>query len=143
MFENMKLKKGNSHDKVKCVRYASDRIYIELVDEKETNRNPLFSYYGMGQKTTYYTAMVSDDTLPERLREAGVEVWGYIPDNSGLIMEILLYYVVPLILFWVLLSFLFKKMSKGGGPLSVGKSNAKVYVQKETGITFKDVAGED
>lgn len=136
-------KEGEANTKVKCVRYASDRIYIELVDEKETNRNPLFSYYGMGQKTTYYTAMVSDDTLPERLREAGVEVWGYIPDNSGLIMEILLYYVVPLILFWVLLSFLFKKMSKGGGPLSVGKSNAKVYVQKETGITFKDVAGED
>lgn len=137
------IKEGEANTKVKCVRYASDRIYIELVDEKETNRNPLFSYYGMGQKTTYYTAMVSDDTLPERLREAGVEVWGYIPDNSGLIMEILLYYVVPLILFWVLLSFLFKKMSKGGGPLSVGKSNAKVYVQKETGITFKDVAGED
>lgn len=136
-------KEGEANTKVKCVRYASDRIYIELVDQKETNRNPLFSYYGMGQKTTYYTAMVSDDTLPERLREAGVEVWGYIPDNSGLIMEILLYYVVPLILFWVLLSFLFKKMSKGGGPLSVGKSNAKVYVQKETGITFKDVAGED
>lgn len=136
-------KEGEANTKVKCVRYASDRIYIELVDEKETNKNPLFSYYGMGQKTTYYTAMVSDDTLPERLREAGVEVWGYIPDNSGLIMEILLYYVVPLILFWVLLSFLFKKMSKGGGPLSVGKSNAKVYVQKETGITFKDVAGED
>lgn len=136
-------KEGEANTKVKCVRYASDRIYIELVDEKETNRNPLFSYYGMGQKTTYYTAMVSDDTLPEKLREAGVEVWGYIPDNSGLIMEILLYYVVPLILFWVLLSFLFKKMSKGGGPLSVGKSNAKVYVQKETGITFKDVAGED
>lgn len=136
-------KEGEANTKVKCVRYASDRIYIELVDEKETNRNPLFSYYGMGRKTTYYTAMVSDDTLPERLREAGVEVWGYIPDNSGLIMEILLYYVVPLILFWVLLSFLFKKMSKGGGPLSVGKSNAKVYVQKETGITFKDVAGED
>ena len=136
-------KEGEANTKVKCVRYASDRIYIELVDEKETNRNPLFSYYGMGQKTTYYTAMVSDDTLPERLREAGVEVWGYIPDNSGLIMEILLYYVVPLSLFWVLLSFLFKKMSKGGGPLSVGKSNAKVYVQKETGITFKDVAGED
>ena len=136
-------KEGEANTKVKCVRYASDRIYIELVDEKEANRNPLFSYYGMGQKTTYYTAMVSDDTLPERLREAGVEVWGYIPDNSGLIMQILLYYVLPLIIFWVLLSFLFKKMSKGGGPLSVGKSNAKVYVQKETGITFKDVAGED
>lgn len=44
---------------------------------------------------------------------------------------------------WVLLSFLFRKMSKGGGPMGVGKSNAKVYVQRETGITFQDVAGED
>ena len=45
-------KEGEANTKVKCVRYASDRIYIELVDEKETNRNPLYSYYGMGQKNT-------------------------------------------------------------------------------------------
>ena len=134
---------GKPNTKVKCVRYASDRIYIELTNDSSNKNNTMFPYYGMGQKTTYYTALVEDDTLPERLREAGVEVWGYIPDNSGFIMEILLYYVVPLLLFWVLLSFLFKKMSKGGGPMNVGKSNAKVYVQKETGITFKDVAGED
>lgn len=127
---------------VKSVKYGADRIDIEMVDEEENQTNPLF-YYGMGNRTTYYTAMVEDDTLPERLREAGVEVWGYIPDSSGFIMEIILYYVLPLVLFWVLLSFLFRKMSKGGGPMSVGKSNAKVYVQKETGITFKDVAGED
>ncbi|MGN1147850.1 MAG: ATP-dependent zinc metalloprotease FtsH, partial [Lachnospiraceae bacterium] len=128
--------------KVESVKYGSDRINIELVDEDNTLKNPLF-YYGTGPKTTYYTALVEDDTLPERLREAGVTVWGYIPDSSGFIMEILLYYVVPLVLFWILLSFLFRKMNKGGGPMGVGKSNAKVYVQKETGITFKDVAGED
>lgn len=132
---------GQPNTKVKTVKYGSDRIYIELVEEKNTNLNPFL--YTMGVKTTYYTALVEDDSLPERLREAGVEVWAYIPDNSGFIMEILLYYVLPLVLFWVLLSFLFRKMSKGGGPMGVGKSNAKVYVQKETGITFKDVAGED
>ncbi len=134
---------GQPNAKIKCVKYGSDHINIELVNEQSEQKNPLFYYYGMGNRTTYYTAMVEDDTLPERLREAGIEVWGYIPDNSGFIMEILLYYVLPLVLFWVLLSFLFRKMNKGGGPMGVGKSNAKVYVQKETGITFKDVAGED
>ncbi|MDE6128805.1 MAG: ATP-dependent metallopeptidase FtsH/Yme1/Tma family protein, partial [Lachnospiraceae bacterium] len=129
--------------KVKAVRYSSSRIDIEMVDENTSQNNPFWAAYGMGSRTTYYTALVSDDALPEKLRDAGVEVWGYIPDNSGFIMEILLYYVLPLVLFWVLLSFLFKKMNKGGGPMGVGKSNAKVYVQKETGITFKDVAGED
>ncbi|HKM33349.1 MAG TPA: ATP-dependent zinc metalloprotease FtsH [Lachnospiraceae bacterium] len=134
---------GQPNTKVKSVKYSSDSINIELVNEETTQKNPLMYYYGVGTSTTYYTAMVEDDTLPERLREAGVEVWGYIPDNSGFIVEILLYYVLPLVLFWILLSFLFRKMNKGGGPMGVGKSNAKVYVQKETGITFKDVAGED
>lgn len=134
---------GQPNTKVKSVKYSADAINIELVNEETTQKNPLMYYYSTGTRTTYYTAMVEDDTLPERLREAGVEVWGYIPDNSGFIVEILLYYVLPLVLFWVLLSFLFRKMNKGGGPMGVGKSNAKVYVQKETGITFKDVAGED
>ena len=136
-------REGQPNAKVKSVKYASDRIYIELTDEEEKPKNPLLVYYGMGTpKTTYYTALISDDSLPERLREAGVEVWGHIPDSSGFIIEILLYYILPLILCWVLLSFLFRKMGKGGA-MGVGKSNAKVYVQKETGITFKDVAGED
>ena len=131
------------NSKVKSVKYGSDRIDIEMVDEESTQKNPLFAY-SIGNRTTYYTALVGDDTLPEQLREAGVVVWGYIPDNSGFIMEIILYYVLPLALLWVLFSFLFRRMNKGGGgPMGVGKSNAKVYVQKETGITFKDVAGED
>ena len=134
---------GQPNSVVESVQFGSDRIAIQMVESEEQKTNPLAYYYGMGTRSTYYTALVEDDTLPERLREMGVEVWGYIPDSSGFIMEILLYYILPLVAFWVLLSFLFKKMGKGGGPMGVGKSNAKVYVQKETGITFKDVAGED
>ena len=66
-----------------------------------------------------------------------------IPDNSSFLLTMILYYVLPIALMWVLLSFLFKRMGGSGGPMGVGKSNAKVYVQKETGVTFKDVAGED
>ena len=133
---------GQPNSVVESVQFGSDRIYIKYV-EKEEAKNPLAYYYGMGNNTSYYTAIVGDDTLTERLRQMGVEVWGYVPDNSGFLMELLLYYILPLVAFWVLLSFLFRKMGKGGGPMGVGKSNAKVYVQKATGITFKDVAGED
>ena len=58
-------------------------------------------------------------------------------------MEILVTVVLPVVLIWVVAGFLFRKMGGSGGPMGVGKSNAKVYVQKETGVTFKDVAGED
>ena len=93
---------------------------------------------------TYYTGRAEDDdTLTKRLLEHDVEVTKKIPDNSGMLFSILLTYVLPLVLVWVLLSFLFRRMGGSGGPMGVGKSNAKVYVQKETGITFKDVAGED
>ena len=134
---------GQPNAKVKTVEYGSDRMTIELVGETTEEVNPLYMLYSANNKNYRYTALVEDDTLPERLRALGVEVWGYVPDNSGFIMDIILLYVLPLLLCWILLSFLFKKMSKGGGPMGVGKSNAKVYVQKETGITFKDVAGED
>ena len=65
-----------------------------------------------------------------------------VADSSSLIITVLLYYILPVLLMWGLLSLVFRKMGKGG-PMGVGKSNAKVYVQKETGITFQDVAGED
>ena len=91
----------------------------------------------------YYTGVMKDDNLAAFLREHDVSFKEEIPDNSGFLLSILLTYVLPIVLVWVLLSFLFRKMSGGGGPMGVGKSNAKVYVQKETGITFKDVAGQD
>jgi len=94
---------------------------------------------------TYCTGVIEDkDTLATRLLEAGVEVSGEIPDNSSWLISIILTYILPVLLFFVLISFLSKKMGGSGGMMGgVGKSNAKVYVQKETGVTFKDVAGED
>lgn len=131
-------------DKVASVIIDSDRIYIEPKIEENT-QNPLTYLYAMSPSVTYYTGKIEDnDTLTNRLLEyEDVEVKGKVADSSGAILGFLLSYVFPFLLMWVLLSFLFRKVSKGGGPMGVGKSNAKVYVQKETGITFKDVAGED
>ncbi len=103
---------------------------------------------GMAQAQTpitYYTGKVEDDdTLTARLLEYGVDVSGDVPDSSSMILSLILTYVLPIILFWGLLSLLFRRMNKGGGLMGgFNKSNAKEYVQKDTGITFKDVAGED
>lgn len=129
--------------KVEAVEIGSDRVLITPKTEENENSLSLF-FYGGASPITYYTGKIEDDdTLTARLLEYNVPVKGQVADSSGIIISFLLTYVVPILLMWVLLSFLFRKMSKGGGPMGVGKSNAKVYVQKETGITFKDVAGED
>ncbi len=129
--------------KVESVEIGTDRVLITPVTEDKKQSIAMFLYGGM-QTMTYYTGKIEeDDTLTQRLLEHDVPVKGQVADSSGMIISFLLTYVVPILLMWVLLSFLFRKMSKGGGPMGVGKSNAKVYVQKETGITFKDVAGED
>ncbi|MBQ5952391.1 MAG: ATP-dependent metallopeptidase FtsH/Yme1/Tma family protein, partial [Lachnospiraceae bacterium] len=88
----------------------------------------------------YYTGYLDDDQLIERLDAAGVRYQGKIPDTNSTILELLLMYVLPIALMLIGLNFL---MKRSGGPLSVGKSNAKMYVQQETGVTFADVAGED
>ena len=130
--------------KVESVYITSDRIQIYPVEEKkEENQNPFMMMYSVPSMTYYTGRAESDDALSERLLAAGVEINPEIPDNSGLLMSILLTYVLPVVLVWVLLSFAFRKMGSGGGMMGVGKSNAKVYVQKETGVTFKDVAGEE
>ena len=93
----------------------------------------------------YYTGIAEDaDKLAERLSDAGVEFSREIPDNSGWFWSLLLTYGLPVLVLCIGLNFVFKRMSGSGGPMGIGKSNAKLYdVQKETGITFKDVAGED
>ena len=131
---------------VQSVQISTDVIYIKKVESKEegTKKNPFLNLFGETEDSVLYTAKIEDDnTLTQRLLEAGnVEIDGEIQDNSGWLLSIILTYVVPVLFFWILLSFLFRKMSKGG-PFSVGKSTAKVHIQHETGITFKDVAGED
>lgn len=130
-------------EKIDSVIVGTDRIYIEAKAEKSI-QSPIMYLYGMNPVASYYTGKIEDDdTLTARLLEHGVEVKGQVADSTSTIISFLLSYVFPFILMWGLLSLLFRRMSKGGGPMGVGKSNAKVYVQRETGITFKDVAGED
>lgn len=97
-----------------------------------------------GIEMTYYTGVVKDDKLTERLDEAGVKFWSEIPDTaSAVFWNIILTVILPFGLIFICMNYLMKKMSKGGGMMGIGKSNAKMYVQKETGVTFKDVAGQD
>ena len=120
------------------VTWDDDTIYLKL---QQTNQKTLFSAM---PEVTYYTGKAqSDDALTAYLKEYKVASYGKdVPDSSGLILTMILTYVLPIVVMWLLLSLLFRRMG-GGGQMGVGKSNAKVYVQKETGITFKDVAGED
>ena len=129
--------------KIEAVVVGTDRLYIQSQADQE-NTSPLLYLYGINPTTSYYTGKIEDDdTLTARLLEHGVEVKGQVADGTSAVISFLLSYVFPFIIMWVFLVFIFRKMSKGGGPMGVGKSNAKVYVQRETGITFKDVAGED
>ncbi|MCM1090018.1 MAG: ATP-dependent zinc metalloprotease FtsH [Muribaculum sp.] len=99
-------------------------------------------YGGELHGETYTTRMMEDmTTLTARLEEKGITAQRVVSDSRWI--DILLTIVLPLVLIWVLMGLMFRKMSGSGGPFGVGKSNAKVYVQKETGVTFKDVAGED
>lgn len=132
------------NDEVSEVVIGSDRITIVPKEEEGSGGNNPF----LPQTTNYlYTGKVEEDeTLTARLLENEVKVSGEIPDNSGEVWYFILTTVLPIGLMVVLTVVLFRKMSKSGGMggiMGVGKSNAKVYVQKETGITFKDVAGED
>ncbi|WP_081674044.1 ATP-dependent zinc metalloprotease FtsH [Butyrivibrio sp. VCD2006] len=128
--------------KVESVVIESDRInIIPKVSSDELKFNP---FSGSTTVLTYYTGKAEDDsTLTKRLLDAGIPVSSEVPDSSSAIISFAVYYVLPILLMWLILSFVFRRMSKGGGPLGIGKNNAKVYMQRETGVTFKDVAGED
>ena len=92
----------------------------------------------------YFAGRVDDETLPQRLLDAKVKFSQEIPDTaSSLIFELLVTLVFPLLMFGILINFVMRRMSKGSGMMGIGKSNAKVYVEKETGVTFQDVAGQD
>lgn len=92
----------------------------------------------------YYTVPMNDPKLEEKLDKAGVTRYEQAEvDASAGILLILLEWILPIALLFFLFNFMMRRMGGGGGIMGVGKSNAKVYVQKETGITFKDVAGED
>ena len=118
--------------KVEEVEIQSDKLVITL--EKES---------GELVAKQYETGIVEDEGLSDRLYEAGVKYGHKIPDTTSAVIWNLVGTFLPIILMVVLFVWMTSKMSKGGGIMGVGKSNAKMYVEKQTGITFKDVAGQD
>ena len=140
-------------DKVAAVEVNKESgvVTVQLKQEAATTPAPgsYVSFYGITQKVTqsqtiYYTMLMEDlDTLTARLQEHDVQGNRVTSNTSNFLMEILVTVVLPVVLIWIVAGFLFRRMGGSGGPMGVGKSNAKVYVQKETGVTFKDVAGED
>lgn len=127
------LDKGN----VKSVEFDSYEIDYKLVDDGHKDYD-----------ITYYTGRVADDELVPTLKKAktsegkSIEIKAAIPDNTSTWIFNILSFIVPLILLWVLLAFVSKKMGGSMG-MGAGKSTAKVYVEKSTGVNFKDVAGQD
>lgn len=144
--------------KVESVTLSSTRIYITMkeAETQDSSQNgSVNDLIGRIEEQTqqntqrerepdYYTGIVQDDTLARRLEEAGVEFKAEVPDTAGsLIFEIVVTVILPIVLLVILFNFLMRKMTKGGGMMGIGKSNAKMYMEKETGVTFQDVAGQD
>ena len=95
-------------------------------------------------KVTYYTGIIEDESLTERLNDAKVKYSSKIPDTaSAIFWNFIFTFVLPFGVIFILMNMFMKRMSKGGGMMGIGKSNAKMYVEKETGVTFRDVAGQD
>ena len=155
---------------VQEVSLNSDRIYITLTDEarreelEETGRtgNPgnvlsqlqdqmqgqMQSGGGTEEESErspdYYTGYVNDYTLTDKLEKAGVKFGSKPGDTMAqTLLELFLTVILPIGLMALMLVWLMRKMTKGGGMMGIGKSNAKMYMEKETGVTFQDVAGED
>ncbi|WP_461813043.1 ATP-dependent zinc metalloprotease FtsH [Faecalimonas sp.] len=127
--------------KVQKVKVYSDKIEI-TPKKRDGSKDTEFMFPGMAPK--YYTGVMKDDTLSDRLYKAKVEYRRDIPDSgSEIFWNIMLTLVLPTLLLFGVFSFFMRKMSKGGGMMGIGKSNAKMYVEKQTGVTFKDVAGQD
>lgn len=119
---------------VKSVQLAQDKIEIEPV----TQENQLYPI-------TYYTGYVGDEKLEERLLAANVPHKADVVNTRTTLVDIIVAWVLPFVAIYVVMWFLFRMISKSGGGMmgGVGKSNAKVYVEKQTGVTFKDVAGQE
>ena len=118
--------------KVEKVVIQSDKIVITEKKEK-----------GQIIANEYYTGVVKDDSLSDKLYKAGVKYEQEIPDTtSAIILETIMTFL-PIAFLVGMIVWMTRRMSHGGGMMGIGKSNAKMYVEKSTGVTFKDVAGQD
>ena len=119
-------------DKVQNVKIYNDKITFEPAEQSEGNVN----------EQSYYVIRTDDYQIVDRLSEAGV-TFEEIDEGSNAIVTTILYYVVMIFAFYLLMMLIMRGASKNGGIMGVGKSNAKMYVQKDTGVTFADVAGQE
>ena len=141
-----------NHHKVKDVDYGT---FLTMVDKKEVskvelNGDTIYFTDKSAEPNYYETTTFEDPDLVNRLEEAGCEFGRIAQEEMNPLVSFLLVWVLPIVIFWVLGQFLAKRLRKkmGGGTagnpfMQFGKSNAKVYVESTTGITFNDVAGED
>ena len=99
----------------------------------------------LGRQQIYTTGIVPDYQLQERLEKAGIEYSAPIEDMKEVILSAVINIVLPILLLWGAFALIMRRMGGGGGMMgmNVGKSKAKVYIEKDTGVTFKDVAGEE
>ncbi len=137
-------------NQVESVNFESDIIYATLIsdtsykaDDATTQLTQAYAQSaGINSQITVYTAYINDDELIPTLKEHNVDISGTISDSTAAIIYNILSFIIPLVLLWVIFGFLMRRM--GGGAMGVGKSNAKVYnMEKTTGVSFKDVAGQD
>ena len=141
---------GRTNSSSKEITYTEflDMVEDETISSVEIEGNQLnITPKAMISENTeliYYTyKLESNDRVVERLEEAGIKnVTGVTPDTTVSIIIELISIILPLAIIWIAMGFLMRRMG-GGGVMGVGKSKAKVYIQKETGILFKDVAGQD
>ena len=119
---------------------ASDIKNIEL--DRAYNKITL-TIKESGREVTYETGMVGDlDDLSSMLLSRGIKIEGRIIEENSTWVELLIYMIVPSLMIFAVFNFMMRK-GGGGGIMGVGKSTAKMYMQKETGVTFADVAGQD
>ncbi len=137
-----------SGHRVQEVGYST---FLKMVDEGKVkqvvldDQYILFAAYDDNEKlSTYQTGVFPDQGLIERLEKSGVEFSSYIESEGSPFINFLVSWIVPIIMFSIIGKLLFSFINKrGGNAMSFGKSNAKIYAEKETGVTFKDVEGED
>ena len=121
------------NNEIKSVKYTSNKIIITPVEQPVK-----------GVTLTHYTGYMYDEETFDRLKEMeNVEVKVAVEETGATIVDFILIYILPLIFVYFIFSFIVRKMSGSGGVFSVGKSTAKVYMEQKTGVTFKDVAGQD
>ena len=127
--------------------------FIKMVDNGEVKKVTLQSDTltivpkqqdsDFSEKAYYTNQMESEDKLTERLEGTGIKFQSQPPDAVSEVVAMLVSVLLPTLLLFALLMIFMRRMNKGGGMMGVGKSRAKAYIQKDTGVTFKDVAGQD